>query len=338
MRESSSRSPGLQVSSTESQRRSKFSLAPLALSTMYARRFPGAAESDLAPFFDSGREMGFDRFELSHILGHRAVERIVAAGHRIETVHHPCPASTQLRASDELTSADAAARGRAVKALVRSIETAARVGARHVVLHLGSLPDPDGEIHRLRFELTARFHAGGIAGVFAAHTRERLRARLSIDMPPALERACEALLKPIELARSLGVRIGIETGYHPHELPEPAGLKVLLSQTDADVVGAWLDTGHIAARAAIGVTDMGEWWAAVGDRWIGAHLHDIVGLRDHLAPGTGTLDFVSVLAELPADAALSCEVDWYLDPTEVEAGARHILEAMTNRTAQAHIS
>lgn len=305
------------------------SLAPLALSTMYAQRFPGAIEHDLTPFFDAGRAMGFERFELSHILSPEAVERVIAARPAIETVHHPCPAGTPLMPGDTFTSEDREARSRAAEGLVRSIDIAARLGARFVVLHLGPAPDPGGEIGRLGFELVARVLAGGGNGERAERARERLRERLDAVSLAALERAGDALEVGMERARRLGIRLGVETGYHPHDLPDPTGLRTLLEQTDPVTVGAWLDTGHVGARAAMGMADVEAWMTAAGDRWLGAHVHDLVGLRDHLAPGSGRLEFGALLGALPAAAALTCEVDWYLDPSEVEAGARFVIDILS---------
>lgn len=299
-------------------------LAPLALSTMYAQRFPGALETDLAPFFEAGRAMGFDRFELSHIVGSEALERVVASRVPIASVHHPCPAAPPA----EPSSPDRRERAEAARSIERSSETAARVGAPIVVLHLGSVPDPDGRIAALRFELTARFHAGQVDGRFAEAARARLLDHLDHAMPAACRRAVDCLEAPMERARALGVRLAVETGYHPNEVPDPDTLRELLTWTDPDVLGAWLDTGHVAARAALEGTDERRWWTAASGRWLGAHLHDAVGLRDHLAPGIGTIDFRAALAQLPSSATLTCEVDWYLDPSEVVDGARHVLDRL----------
>ena len=304
------------------------SLEPLALSTMYAQRWPDAPAHDLEPFFAAGRALGFERFELSHILGNEAVERVVSDGHRIEIVHHPCPAGAPLEPGDEFTSVDPEARLRAARGLERSLETAARVGAKVVVLHLGRASDAEGEIRRLCFELTARFHSGGIASPQARAARERLQQLMDEVEPASVDRALEALTQPLAVALRIGVSVGIETGYHPDELPTPEGMRAILGATDPDVLGAWLDTGHVGARAALGVASGRSWWTVVGERWLGAHLHDVVGLRDHLAPGTGTVDFQQVLSSLPAGCPLTCEFDWYLHPDEVLAGARHLLRSM----------
>ena len=61
---------------------------------------------------------------------------------------------------------------------------------------------------------------------------------------------------------------------------------------------------------------------------VGVHAHDVVGLRDHLAPGSGSLSFESLLARLPHTAVVTLEVDWYLTEPEVVAGRRRLQEAM----------
>jgi sugar phosphate isomerase/epimerase len=102
----------------------------------------------------------------------------------------------------------------------------------------------------------------------------------------------------------------------------------LLGALSAEPAGAWLDTGHIGAQAARGMAGFEDWWAAVGGRWLGAHFHDVVGLRDHLAPGAGSLDFEALGAALPPGILATLEVDWYLQAEEVLAGAGHLRAAL----------
>jgi sugar phosphate isomerase/epimerase len=58
---------------------------------------------------------------------------------------------------------------------------------------------------------------------------------------------------------------------------------------------------------------------------VGVHLHDVAGLRDHLLPGLGQLNFADVIAPVPRTAVLTCELDWYFTPQEILAGAEHVV-------------
>lgn len=54
------------------------------------------------------------------------------------------------------------------------------------------------------------------------------------------------------------------------------------------------------------------------------HLHDTAGLRDHLLPGLGELDFGRIMASLPAQAVRTCELDWYFTAQEITTGAAYL--------------
>ena len=96
-----------------------------------------------------------------------------------------------------------------------------------------------------------------------------------------------------------GAQLAVETAYHPYELPRPPAMRNILDALSGEPVGAWLDTGHVSAQSHLGVANQASWIDAVRGRWLGAHLHDAVGLRDHLVAGIGTVDFAPALAALP---------------------------------------
>jgi sugar phosphate isomerase/epimerase len=300
---------------------------PLALSTMYFQRWSDA--TDLAPFFAAGIEMGFEAFELSHILAPDTVTRIDPAAARITAVHHPCPRPEAFDESDRLTSSNPAARRRAVAALCQSVETAVHLGASSVVVHLGYVEDtPDRQLARLRFELESRYRAGRSATPEYQAVLEALVERVSVAEADHLERALAGLTEIVVRAQDAGVALGIETGYHAHELPTAAGMPGLLASFPPYVLGAWLDTGHVGAQVNLGLSSFAAWFEAVGSRWVGAHFHDIVGLRDHLIPGMGSLDFAGLAAALPPSACHTCEFDWYFSPAVVLAGAAVLRAAL----------
>ncbi len=293
---------------------------------MYFQRWPD--QRDLAPFFELGRAIGFDRFELSHILAPETVAGIDPGQATIAAVHHPCPLPPDHDPADRLTSSDPAARARAAAGLRATIATAARLGASAVVVHLGHVEDdPEQTGRRLRFELESRCLAGQRGTPAYRRVLERLDDFLAEREPAHLNRAIDALPAVLAFARERGVRIGLETGYHAHELPGPAGMRRLLRALGDPSCSAWLDTGHVGAQVNLGRAGWDDWFDAVGDHWLGVHLHDIVGLRDHLVPGMGELDFAAPARWLPAGAVRTCEVDWYFSPSELAAGIAALRDA-----------
>jgi sugar phosphate isomerase/epimerase len=244
----------------------------------------------------------------------------------LAAVHHPCPAA---REPASLTSPDPETRDRAVAQLRRTLATARRLRAPAVVVHLGRIESGgDGRGERLRFELLSRYAAG-------MRTTDRYRtvlgelAALREEAEPAcLDRAADGLAAVLHDARDSGVEIGLETGFDVLDLPTPEGMRRLMRDFGGNGLRAWLDTGHVGAIDNLGLASFAEWSAATGSRWLGAHCHDVVGLRDHLVPGAGQLDFATLAEHLPRKAIVTCEVDWYFTPEEVTAGAQHLRLAL----------
>jgi len=54
------------------------------------------------------------------------------------------------------------------------------------------------------------------------------------------------------------------------------------------------------------------------------HFSDIQGLRDHLAPGLGELDFARLAPWLPPEIIRTCEVQHRNRPEEIIAGVEHL--------------
>ena len=299
-------------------------LAGIALSTMWAQRFDD--DSSLEPFFADGRRLGFDRFEVGHVVSRPAALELVPGRYKIASVHSPCPGDL-MAAGASLAHPESDRRREAATALVRSIELAERLGAGAVMFHLGKV-EWDTDLKRAAFELASRTLGGQAHTERWCAARDRLVQAIGRVERDALARASDALGPACEAARGAGIALAFETGHSPLELPTPRGGEWLLDQLGAHGLTAWLDTGHVAAQAAVGVSDFADWFVSVSGRWSGVHVHDCVGLRDHLAPGTGGIDLGAVIARLPADALITLEVDWYLDDVELVAGARTVLELL----------
>jgi|GEM_PF-3264803 len=315
---------------TDEDAPSPLSFGKLALSSMWAQRFPNP--DDLRPFFDAGRAMGFERFELTHTHSPAALASI-PSDVVIASVHHPCPAGPPLRPGDDATSPDPAERARWADALRRTIDTAQRLGATAVCAHLGSAHDEG--VRKLWFELHSRYQAGQSGSERYVAALGELRDRLAAVEPAAIERAVGVLAGVVGDLRGAGVALGIETGYHAWELPTAGGMRRLLEGVeaastgavvgDAAVVGAWLDTGHVGVQAHVGTATFEGWFGAVagvGGRWVGVHWHDVVGVRDHLVNGVGQLDLrkMGALLEHAANGRPireTLEVDWYFAMDEI---------------------
>jgi len=63
-----------------------------------------------------------------------------------------------------------------------------------------------------------------------------------------------------------------------------------------------------------------RWLDELGDRCLGAHVHDVDGLADHRAPGLGDVDWSYIARGLPPDAPRVFEIN-QKQPEEAVAAA-----------------
>jgi sugar phosphate isomerase/epimerase len=292
----------------------------LALSTMWMQhRFDRVAD-----FAATALELGFGGIEVSHIVTPTMLGDADPASLRIRSVHFPAPAAPSpfgAPAEALLSATNQAQRGWAVAQGYASIDFALAAGAGAVCLHLGETPATPWR----EWALAQRFLGGQRREpVYAAALAEVMADRAAVA-GPALDAARRSLAELASYAAPRGVRLGIESRVQHWQIPTFAELGLLLAENDPAVVGFWYDCGHVQVLHNLGFHRHEAWLEAFAARIVGVHLHDTAGLRDHLLPGLGELNFDGILAVLPGQAALTCELDWYYHAEEIVAGAtRHL--------------
>ncbi|MFN8482873.1 MAG: sugar phosphate isomerase/epimerase [Anaerolineae bacterium] len=284
-----------------------------ALSTMWLQ----TRYDRVVDFARAARDIGFARIELSHILPAEAFDGFRPGAWDVAAVHHPCPLPpTRV---PPLSDPDPVRRGAAVAAGKASVDTAARYGASAVVLHVGDIPELEYWEDELRSRTLARQQA---TPEYAAAV-----ARLDRDRAAVKGRYLSASLAGLQAlaayAGERGVRLGLETREFAREIPDSDDMAFLLDRLP-DNVGFWLDTGHVAVTARLGRPSLSAWLQRHGHRLIGLHLHDTLGLRDHLLPGLGDIDFATLAPYLRDDVVRTCELDWFYTPAELRAGVARL--------------
>lgn len=275
------------------------------------------------------RELGFDTIEISH--GTRLTllpgfyQAVDSGEIRVCSVHHPCPSPVELLhdAPDvyEFSDAVESHRNRALKLAEKSLETAARVGASRMVVHLGSVP-----IKPATMELEKLAKTGGLYGREFNQVKLELIRRRNAALQPALDRAIAALDALLPLAEKHGVRIGIETRSHHEQIPTVEELANLLDRfADSPWVGAWHDFGHVQRQANLGFLNHEQALRSHTQRLIGCHIHDVGWPdKDHRAPlSTGGVHFPNLMTLLPADIPLV----WEMSPSQSATAIKEALES-----------
>ena len=296
----------------------------IALSTMWAiGQFPS-----LEQFFEAGNRLGFARFELNHGIDSAMLAGQALAG-KITAVHEPCPADislAELRRRDWLISSlDEENRRKGVEATRRSIDLAHELGAGAVVVHPGRVDiDP-----ALEFALVDLYKAGKQHLPEYSVARERLLAARAAQAAANMQSVRRSLSELAEHAARLGVRLGLENRFHIYEIPLPDELEELLEPGFGDTVGYWHDTGHAQVLEHLGLHQHEEWlrrFAGPEGCLVGVHLHDVVGLQDHVAAGLGQVDWDMMAGYLPAGALRTCEFKPSNSPQQVAAGLKWLVD------------
>ncbi len=295
----------------------------LALSSFWARGRFRPRE-----FFQAGIALGFDCFEISGIRDDDFYDEIHPGDFEIVSLHDPAPCSqgaaalgsTGLRRADiVLTSLDEERRREAVSIVARSIDVAADYGAAVVVLHLGLAGISAETAHRIK----SLYLGGEIAGAQADKARVVFASERAREHTERMQALGSSLDHLIPVASKRRVRLGLEN--RPIcEMPNWAEMHEILARYPDETVGYWHDTGHAETPALLGMTPQVEWLDAYRSRLIGLHLHDVIGLESHYAPGTGLVDW-SLLAQLvPADTLRVVEIEGSVSPEDLRGGVGHL--------------
>ncbi len=291
---------------TESQPTSS-PVQPVGLSTAW-----NGPHTSLDALLDEHRALGFTRLEAYAHFTPAQIEDLAARardrGVEIASLHSPCPVPVnQLgmadRWGDWLASTNATDRTYAVEAVKRTVDTAAAVGARAIVIHLGNT----GVISRQRelFDVVAREGRGS-----DAHRRllDEARREREARKGPCLEAALTSIRALGEHALGTGVRLGVEARDGYHEIPSVDELADVFAACDGLPVGYWHDAGHGAKLEYLGYVEHEDYLRRWGDRLVGMHVHDTHLGRDHLAPGLGETDFTMLSRYLRPDTVRTLEL------------------------------
>ncbi len=143
---------------------------------------------------------------------------------------------------------------------------------------------------------------------------------------PCFEAVKRSLLELLDYAGQFRIRLGLENRYHYFDIPGLDEMDELLALADPDQLGFIYDVGHAQAMDRLGFYPHEEWLRRYAPRMIETHLHDVVGVIDHYAPGLGDVDFDMVASYLPEDAIRTFELQATNSPEQVKAGLKYLVE------------
>jgi sugar phosphate isomerase/epimerase len=246
--------------------------------------------------------LGFQWVELSHgtritlvpgIL--RGVEEGIV---KVASCHNFCPLPTGINhAAPNLytpSTKDARERDQWLRHSRRSVDFAAQVGARRLVLHLGSVEFFWANPGR---KLDDYAEANPAADLSQDEKYQRL---LLSALTKIRERKTDywnnvrnGLAELLPHAKLKGVTLGFENREKFEELPLDEDHATLLAELPPDSpAGYWHDTGHAHIKEIAGLLKHREHLENNAPRAVGFHLHDVsADGHDHQSIGSGKIDF-----------------------------------------------
>jgi sugar phosphate isomerase/epimerase len=274
--------------------------------------------SHMAGFAIKAKELGFTHIEANASISPQMLSELIEAAVPISSIHSPCPSILSSRGIPisclSLSSLDESERMEAVSFTKQTIDLAASVNARAVVLHMGEVPI-DLSLQDRLYKLCDEHHTQ--TKEYNQAKEELVYQRIS-QAPPYLDAARISLQELSEYSRQKGIMLGLETRFHPHEIPNMEEMAELLNEIAESLGGYWHDVGHAEVQQQLGFSLHEEWLSRFRDRMVGIHLHDILGISDHHAPGKGDMNWEMVAKYLPPGIVKVCEIGEWNDEEQMQ--------------------
>ena len=274
------------------------------------------------------RALGFDHAELSHGIRISLLPGILDAVDagliKISSVHNFCPLPIGIeRAAPNIfqfSSEDRRERENAFRYSLKTIETAARLQAPIVVLHMGSVDMKDYTDKLIDLAKDGKRDAPKFEKLSeeACRKREDKKERY-------VNGAYEMLRRLIPEAEKHGIRLGVENREAIEEIPFENDLELFFREFDSPTVSYWHDTGHAQIKENLGFISHAMHLENFAPRLAGFHIHDVAYPGDdHQQPGTGCVDFTALKPFVRPEQIKVFEFKSSLDTAQVLAGVAHV--------------
>ena len=250
--------------------------------------------------------LGFDALELGYNLTQEQADGIKACSSRgeiaVDSVHCYCPVPIGAPHGYPelylLASLDEDERVMARINIEKSMDFAAEMGAKVLVLHAGRifLKSIFGRLdtHALADAIGAEGGNDGPAYfklLDKAVKQRRKKARRYFDS------FCISLESMLPRFEEKGVVLALENLPSIEAFPDAAEMLMLKERFDTPSLAYWHDIGHAQVREFFGWEKQVETAAALYPFTAGTHIHDARPLfDDHMPPGTGEVDFSQLKA------------------------------------------
>lgn len=283
---------------------------------------------------DVARGLGFEALELNYQFPKEFLKEVFndceKGELKITSLHSICPFTKKLASYADffkrfnLSSPRKEIAKKAIKYTKGTIDLAAKLRASAVVLHVGEVElenNSQREMER-EFRRSLKMNFGPEERI--RKTREKFIELRRQNAPPFLERTIQNLSLVLKYALDKGVKLGVENRYFFFEIPSFEEIPVILKEMPSPYLGYWHDCGHAAHLQNVGYFPGRNPLSENRQRLIGIHLHDCVGVNDHLAPGSGEVDFVEVKKYLNEKIIKVLELGPWVSHQEVKRAVEYL--------------
>jgi sugar phosphate isomerase/epimerase len=286
--------------------------------------------------------LGFEWVELSHGIKIVLVPGILKAVEegvvKVASCHNFCPLPTGVsHAAPNLympSSTDARERDMWLRQSKRTIDFAHQVGAKKVVMHLGSTEffwfNPARKVDDY-----IDSHPETDLSTDADYQKilKKSLAKLAERMPPYWQNTKDGLTELLPYAEQKGIKLGFENREKFEELPLDADHPALIeAMAKPAACGYWHDAGHAQIKQDMCLINHREHLEKNAPNAIGFHLHDVSAEgRDHQAIGSGKIDFEMISGFWRPEHTLVIELSPRLTPEEVLASKKRVDQLLAAR-------
>jgi sugar phosphate isomerase/epimerase len=274
------------------------------------------------------RSLGFEWAELSHGIRMSLLpgifEAVESGEIKISSLHNFCPLPMGINhAAPNLylfSSLDPREREYAYKHSLKTIETAARLKAGVVVLHLGCI-----DMKEYTGKLLEMVERGQKETSKYSDLCETVREKREKKKEHYAQYSGEMLERLSKPAEAHGIKLAVENREAVEELPLDSDMEVLMREFHGPNIGYWHDCGHAQIKENLGFIDHRMFLECLAPRLLGFHIHDVAFPgHDHRPPGTGTIDFAALKPFVKPEHIKVFELSPSLTLDEVTKGVAYI--------------
>lgn len=216
-------------------------------------------------------------------------------------------------------------RQKAVYWTSKTIEHAGDLGAKAVVLHCGFV-EMDMALDQLySFFKSHQITSRAAQSFIAMKLKER-----DLLKPIYLDNLLFSLDQLVSVAEKQGVLLGLENRFHYRELPTFSDFEAIFTKFEGGPVGYWHDTGHAYVNESLTLVPPQSLIHTYSSKLIGIHLHDAIGLTDHLIPGDGEIDFKKIQPHLKKNTLMVLELKPGTSDSEIKRAVSYVQQNFGN--------